>query len=316
MSRNEFYEQMRTLIEEKLPEGILAEGKLVLKEVRKNNDVMMQGIMISRKGSGDSPILYLDDAYDAYHKGRTAEELAAAAADVFCRAWDNMPDIDIPSLRYEDIKDRIFYRIVDVKKNRGMLSEMKYSMAGCGFAKIYRIAVDEEGSIPITNSIAAEYGYDTEKIFEDAERNTPKLYPAVFEDLQDVVRNFGMQESPKFTLLSEREGIDQSSDMFLLTSRDMTNGPATIFYPDVKEKIAEIMDDSYYVLPSSVKELIVVSCRSSISPEQLGKTVIEVNKSMESEAEVLSDRIMKYDRDTKELKVVRNEREKEQERGR
>ena len=49
MDRNEFYEQMRKKIEENLPESILAEGKLVIKEARKNNDVMMHGIMTSRE---------------------------------------------------------------------------------------------------------------------------------------------------------------------------------------------------------------------------------------------------------------------------
>ena len=46
MDRNEFYEQMRKKIEENLPESILAEGELVIKEARKNNDVRMHGIMI------------------------------------------------------------------------------------------------------------------------------------------------------------------------------------------------------------------------------------------------------------------------------
>ena len=175
MEKNEFYESMRKKIEENLPESILAEGKLVIKEARKNNDVMMHGIMISREGTGASPIIYIDDAYDLYRSGRLVEELAPAAADAFCKAWEDQPCMDLLSLQYEDIKDRIFYRIADVHRNRGRLSEMKYSLAECGFAKTYSIAVSKEGSIPITNSLAAEYGYDPEKIFEDAERNTPKM---------------------------------------------------------------------------------------------------------------------------------------------
>ena len=51
MEKNEFYESMRKKIEENLPESILAEGELVIKEARKNNDVMMHGIMISRESS-------------------------------------------------------------------------------------------------------------------------------------------------------------------------------------------------------------------------------------------------------------------------
>ena len=316
MEKKEFYESMRKKIEEKLPENIRAEGKLAIKEARKNNDVMMHGIMISREGTGVSPIIYIDDAYDLYRSGRSVEELAPAAADAFCKAWEDQPCVDSLSLRYEDIKDRIFYRIADVQRNRGRLSEMKYSLAECGFAKIYSIAVSKDGSIPITNSLAAEYGYDPEKIFEDAERNTPEMYPAVFEDLQDIVMDLAMPGSPRLTLLSERERFDKSSDMYLLSSRDMTNGAATIFYPDVKEKIAEVIDDSYYVLPSSTHELMIVPCKSGIPPEHLRQTVRKVNEIMGAETEILSDRIMKYDRDMKELKVVKEERDKDQERGR
>ena len=43
MDRNEFYESMRKKIEGNLPESILAEGELVIKEARRNNDVMMHG---------------------------------------------------------------------------------------------------------------------------------------------------------------------------------------------------------------------------------------------------------------------------------
>lgn len=49
---------MRKKIEGNLPESILAEGELVIKEARKNNDVMMHGIMISREGGGGSPVIY------------------------------------------------------------------------------------------------------------------------------------------------------------------------------------------------------------------------------------------------------------------
>ena len=61
---------------------------------------------------------------------------------------------------------------------------------------------------------------------------------------------------------------------------------------------------------------MIVPCKSGIPPEHLRKTVRKVNEIMGAETEILSDRIMKYDRDMKELKVVKEERDKDQERGR
>ena len=39
-----------------------------------------------------------------------------------------------------------------------------------------------------------------------------------------------------------------------------------------------MIGDSYYVLPSSTHELMIVPCKSGIPPEHLGKTVREVNE--------------------------------------
>ena len=99
MDRNEFYEQMRKKIEGNLPESILAEGELVIKEARKNNDVMMHGIMISREGPGGSPVIYIDDAYDLYRNGKPVEELAPAAADAFCMEGSALHGPALPSVR-------------------------------------------------------------------------------------------------------------------------------------------------------------------------------------------------------------------------
>ena len=52
---------------------------------------MMHGIMISSEGPGGSPVIYIDDAYDLYRTGRPVEELAPAAADAFCKAWEDQP---------------------------------------------------------------------------------------------------------------------------------------------------------------------------------------------------------------------------------
>ena len=87
-------------IEGNLPESILAEGELVIKEARKNNDVMMHGIMISREGPGGSPVIYIDDAYDLYRKGRPVDELAPAAADAFLQKHGRIqPCVDQLSLQ-------------------------------------------------------------------------------------------------------------------------------------------------------------------------------------------------------------------------
>ncbi len=48
------------------------------------------------------------------------------------------------------------------------------------------------------------------------------------------------------------------SPMFILTNQKMHNGAGVLFQDGMKEKLSELMGREFYVLPSSIHEVIIV----------------------------------------------------------
>ena len=61
------------------------------------------------------------------------------------------------------------------------------------------------------------------------------------------------------------------------------------------EMIGGILKTNYYVLPSSVHEVVIVPCCGSISMAELDDMVKDINETQVAEEEVLSDHAYLYD---------------------
>ena len=92
--------------------------------------------------------------------------------------------------------------------------------------------------------------------------------------------------------------------MYVLTNSTGSLGAAALFYPDVKEKAAELMGSDYYILPSSVHEVILVPDNPSIDAKDLCKMVKEANRTVVEEKDILSDNVYHYSREDRRLDKV------------
>ena len=91
----------------------------------------------------------------------------------------------------------------------------------------------------------------------------------------------------------------------VLTTKDRYMGAAALFYPGMKERISDaIGGQDYYVVPSSVHEVMIVPYMEETSPEKLAVMLRNVNMCLVSAEERLGERILRYSRDTKELTVA------------
>jgi hypothetical protein len=98
--------------------------------------------------------------------------------------------------------------------------------------------------------------------------------------------------------------------MYVLTNEAGTLGAAALYYPDVKEKAAELMGSGYYVLPSSIHEVILVPDTIDHDVRDLCDMVKQANRSFVEPKDVLSDNVYHYDKDSRDLSRVNPDREK------
>ena len=91
----------------------------------------------------------------------------------------------------------------------------------------------------------------------------------------------------------------------IVTNEAKTYGAATLLYDDMMKTIASVMEQDFYILPSSIHETIIVPMENG-DTQNLLDMVYHINRTAVANDEVLSDNIYVYHRETDEIDVIYN----------
>lgn len=313
MELNEFAGKVCAAVQIELGDGY----RIELREVKKNNGVLMRGLMVFSDRVNIVPTIYLESFWEAYENGIS---FAAVVRRIVKLYREEVPEknIDMDFFRYFDrVKDRICYRLVRREGNEELLEECPHveflDLAICFFYAYDGIRIGE-GSILIKNAHALRWGVKTGDLMRCAETNTARLFRW---------ESFSMEE-----LLREREGLepdretDQRADpgksdqwdesgkaagsmsMRVLTNEKRIHGAVSMIYRGVLERQAEELKKSFYILPSSVHEVILLADMGRETADCLKRMIREVNAAHVAPEEVLSDNLYYYDFKKKKVKIV------------
>lgn len=287
------------------------ELNVTIQQVIKNNDTKLDGLQVRGERTLIAPVVYLNGAYENYKSGEDLDQITGSLADTIIAA--RKPDIplDISGISdYENVKDRIVCRLVNREENIVRLSDAPYTEFE-DLAVTYHIMMshDEDGiaSILISNNIMDSYGIDKDTLHQQAMDNMSVLTPPKFESLNSImmemmVPNFmeenGMSEEIAREMVSEMLSGGESMPLYCLTTEDKINGAVCIVNPEVQEMVSERLGGDFYVLPSSVHEVLVLPKDGEQSYEELQEMVQEVNSTQVAEDEKLSDHVYQYDSKT------------------
>lgn len=304
LSKTDFIDVVKRNLTNFLPDD--AAENVIIDEtvVVKMNDQKLHGIVIREKGSDAAPTFYVDDMFERYDQGENLMSLMMELAGQYSLTKDmpKPPDVD---LSWDNVKDKLTVRLLEKKRNREFLSAMPYVNVGHGLAVIADINLGEgnggEWRIAVNNNVLESLGIDKERLFSDAMSNAKVYDPAVLVDMTSAL------VSPKKSNLLDREEPIAPEDiggMYVLTNSTGSLGASALFYPDVKEKAAEILGSDYYILPSSVHETILVPDKADINAKDLCEMVKEANRTVVDEKDILSDNVYHYSRDDRRIDRV------------
>lgn len=82
--------------------------------------------------------------------------------------------------------------------------------------------------------------------------------------------------------------------MYVLSNKLKNYGAACIAYPYILDMLAGVLKENFYVLPSSVHEVIIVPESSQIRQSELERMVREINETQVPEEEILSNHAYFY----------------------
>lgn len=177
---------------------------------------------------------------------------------------------------FEDIKDKLFIRICGVGINEEDLSILANTKIN-NLAIAYNVLIDKLTdyppikSIKITNELLDKYGVSKEELHKAAIQNSEKIFPAKYYKTNDLI---------PFNILTNEIGY---------------LGAAALFYPNQMKKIAASLGGNYFVLPSSIHEVLVLPDYGNLNYMELEQMVKVVNKTTVDRNDQLSNNVYYYD---------------------
>lgn len=308
MTKNEFmnYEAVKVL------DFVPAEFREILSvepvTVVKMNDQKLNGLRFMTDKDVPCPTHYLDDAYEMYKDGLDPDTIAERTAEMWNEARKDAP-VAPTNAEALDLKDKALgLRVLDTRLNREFLKDVPYMSVGNGLALVcdVRIGEHEDGyfSTIVNNDVLKIMDRDKNDVFKQAINDSWKTDMPVMQSMQE--RLFSGAAA---NLLENGSDLSGVTDMFILSNRSGIHGAAALFYPEVQERIAEVLGQNYYALPSSTEEFIIVPEGIGMSARDLSAMVRDANNTVVSPAEKLSDTVLKYDRSDRRLHDVTTDRE-------
>ena len=295
MNYEQFLEQMKEDLQARFAEDLppeLADVRIGIRDVEKLQGESYRGISFR---SGDSPVeanLNMTGAFQAYEAGRPYEDILEEVEAQLMKVVDHTPQFNIGELTdYEAMKPKLMMEVIPQKGNEDRLENIPHQKVE-DMALIYRVDMgDSSGgkmTSVITNQQLKAFGITAEQLHQDALENAPLTHPASLRSMQEVMAEMmGM----------EPEEIATGEPMMLVaTVEGSFMGASVIQYPGFMDQAAEKIGGDFFVLPSSIHEVLLISDDGTQDYHDLAEMVQTINETQVAPAERLSDNVYHYDK--------------------
>lgn len=266
-------------------------------------DGMTDRLMVSVDDSKMSMAFRLKEIYQSVEDG---EDIDHAVYKMVNTIEDNISFVkekeqDVKSFisDYEKVKDNTYLRLIP--GDSPILKSTPHRMIE-DMALVVNVHLDsfsdEHGKscVVVTKPLMEMYGIDEAQLFADAEKNSLANEPIVFKPLLDMVKD-----------LISNEDIPNPEDVgivtYIATNQSGFQGAAVAGYPDFCEKAAEAIGGSFYMLPSSVHEFILIKDDGTPKAKDLNRMIKNVNETVLEPRDVLAAQCYHYDAKAKVLET-------------
>ncbi|MCI8327438.1 MAG: hypothetical protein HFI37_06650 [Lachnospiraceae bacterium] len=287
------FDTFKTTILESLSTYYGDDYTLSIRNIPKNNQILLDGLTIQEKNCNISPAIYLNPYYIKFQNGTSLFTILEEIKNTYAisRPTENI-DLNFFS-DFHQVKQRICMKLVHYEKNTELLKELphvRFLDLAVVFYYLISILPCENASILIYNSHMEHWNASPEELLSLAKENTPKLLPYYFDDV--------------FSILTDVDDLIKYAErsippLYVLTNSEKLFGASTLLYPNLLLDIANRMKCNFVIFPSSIHELLLLPVFKKSNFQDYQNIITEINQSHLALDEILSDHAYYYDR-TKE----------------
>lgn len=305
--REQFYKEFYSSLEKNMePSG----GRLIEMDIPKNNG-MMKGITIKFDNISLAPTINPNTYYQDWIDGKSMDEIVSGVRTEIIRTVPGLAQFNIRSMNRDSAVNHLYAAVVSYDNNKEWLQSIPHEriadLAVFAKWKFDNANRDSILSLKVTEPLLAHLQLTKEEALKIAKTNTARS--AKFESMDTVMRNImmadGMDKEQADMMLSE-----QSIPLSVLMNESGIEGAALIACPEVLKAVQKEIGEDFYILPSSIHEVLIIP-KSEMDDVEVLKTMVEsVNQSDVPPEDRLSDNV--YEFDGHSLKIAGLELTKEQ----
>ncbi len=220
---------------------------------------------------------------------------------------------------YENVKKFLGIKLVNIEANREKLKNVPWVRV-LDLAKVYVVVLtmDDSGmcTATVNNRLLRNWGVDLETLAADAEAAMKERFGCRILEVEELLLELSDMRGENNQALRDfiktrRELLDETGDfkghLFVLTNDVRINGAACLTFKDVIESFGEKIGRDFYVIPSSIHEVLLLPFDAEADSGEIESLIGEVNETQLSPEEVLSNNLYFYHREKGELMFARED---------
>ena len=234
---------------------------------------MKYEIVFKDPATNTSPTIYLDEYYEFYQATKDLNTVI----DLVAGLYQSLPAIQVDKkklLDYSTAKRIIFMKLVNTEKNRTFLETAPH-IPFQNLSIVYHYLVGKFDrmllSMPVNDEMLKEWGVDTLELYQQALANYNRLLPIKFANLNQHLLDRGFLKSEYY-----------AAEYF-------TGCAVLMTCKNLMDEIADFFKEDFYIIPSSIHEVILFPRSKAPSKEELDHLIQEVNQEYLDPEEYLSD---------------------------
>lgn len=289
MNYQQFIEEVERRVKEKIKGNETI--TVYIHTAVKNNGKERKGITVSEKGIHISPTIYLEEYFQQFQEGKPIEKIVEKILQLYEEVKCSHPCEESLLQNYEELKGKFACKLIHRGKNEKLLNDIPYvpwmDLAIVVFV-LLEVSPYGTATVLVRKEHLEIWGLTEAQLVDEAKKNTPILLPYQFCPMRKLLR--------EICPYAVDEGEEEEESLYVLSNKLRSFGAASMLYEGILEKVGQKLGENYYILPSSIHEVIVVPESKSPVKQDLEEMVREINETQVEEEEVLSDRVYYFSR--------------------
>lgn len=286
----EFAEAVRTEFEKRI------EKSAIVQKINKNNGIMLYALTVLEDEINISATIYLEPYYEVY-EDTGMEYILSRLERVY---EENKPEqsFDISKiLDYESIKENLRAKLVNYELNKDFLKDVPHrrflDLAIVAFLELEsNKLIEGQATITVKDNLQQAWGVEAGDIIDAA--------------LDNIKGDITLDSMGDYIDLLMFEADENLIDMYIVTNRLKLHGAVAMLQKDrLKEFADNLKVDTLTILPSSIHECLIINAEDEPKDiDELREMVKEVNETVVSDQDILSNNVYIYNRTTDKITIA------------